>query len=152
MMILNFDCNFEKKPNLKKSVHRINRSLMSASLNLISACVTLLITVTMANADVQIDQVGTPEKRVLQSSLTEPELNWLRKHKTIRHGIASNQMPFEYVDDNGHYRFSIDISLDSSFSALISFFSISYSTIFLLRNEKVNLDFSSTPLGVRRYT
>lgn len=115
MMILNFDCNFEKKPNLKKSVHRINRSLMSASLNLISACVTLLITVTMANADVQIDQVGTPEKRVLQSSLTEPELNWLRKHKTIRHGIASNQMPFEYVDDNGHYR-----GLTSDYIAIVS--------------------------------
>ena len=115
MMILNFDCNFEKKPKLKKSVHRINRSLMSASLNLISACVTLLITVTMANADVQIDQVGTPEKRVLQSSLTEPELNWLRKHKTIRHGIASNQMPFEYVDDNGHYR-----GLTSDYIAIVS--------------------------------
>ena len=115
MMILNSDCNFEKKPNLKKSIHRINRSLMSASLNLISACVTLFITVTMANADVQINQVGSPEKLVLQSSLTEPELNWLRKHKTIRHGIASNQMPFEYVDDNGHYR-----GLTSDYIAIVS--------------------------------
>ena len=111
----NFDSNVENKANLKTSVHRINGSLMAAPLNLISACVTLLVTVTMASADIQIDQVDTAEKRVLQSSLTEPERNWLRKHRTIRHGIINNQMPFEYVDDNGQYR-----GLTSDYIAIIS--------------------------------
>ena len=115
MAILNFDCNVEKKANLKKSIHRINGSLMPPPLNLISACVTLLMTVTMASADIQIDQLDTAEKRVLQSSLTESERNWLREHRTIRHGIINNQMPFEYVDDNGQYR-----GLTSDYIAIIS--------------------------------
>ena len=66
MAILNFDCNVEKKANLKKSIHRINGFLMPPPLNLISASVTLLMTVTMASADIQIDQLDTAEKRVLQ--------------------------------------------------------------------------------------
>ena len=115
MASLNFDCNVEKKANLKKSIHRINGSLMPPPLNLISACVTLLMTVTMASADIQIDQLDTAEKRVLQSSLTESERNWLREHRTIRHGIINNQMPFEYVDDNGQYR-----GLTSDYIAIIS--------------------------------
>ncbi len=88
---------------------------MPPPLNLISACVTLLMTVTMASADIQIDQLDTAEKRVLQSSLTESERNWLREHRTIRHGIINNQMPFEYVDDNGQYR-----GLTSDYIAIIS--------------------------------
>ena len=115
MATLNFDCNVEKKANLKKSIHRINGFLMPPPLNLISACVTLLMTVTMASADIQIDQLNTAEKRVLQSSLTESERNWLREHRTIRHGIINNQMPFEYVDDNGQYR-----GLTSDYIAIIS--------------------------------
>jgi len=92
---------------------------MSAPLHLILVCVTALIalgfTLTTANADTQVEQVATADKLTLQSSLTEPERNWLRKHRTIRHGIISNQMPFEYIDDNGHYR-----GLTSDYIAIIS--------------------------------
>jgi len=92
---------------------------MSAPLHLILACLTactaLFLTVTMASADIQVEQVGNADKLVLLSSLTEPERNWLRKHRTIRHGIVSNQMPFEYVDSSGQYR-----GLTSDYIAIIS--------------------------------
>ncbi|MDC1210946.1 transporter substrate-binding domain-containing protein [Porticoccaceae bacterium] len=92
---------------------------MSAPLHLIFVCVTALValgfTLTTANADTQVEQVATADKLTLQSSLTEPERNWLRKNRTIRHGIISNQMPFEYIDDNGQYR-----GLTSDYIAIIS--------------------------------
>jgi signal transduction histidine kinase len=69
----------------------------------------------MASADIQLEQAAKADKLALQSSLTEPERNWLRKHRTIRHGIISNQMPFEYVDSNGQYR-----GLTSDYIAIIS--------------------------------
>jgi signal transduction histidine kinase len=92
---------------------------MSVPLHLVLVCVTALValgfTLTTANADTQVEKVATADKLTLQSSLTEPERNWLRKHRTIRHGIISNQMPFEYIDDNGQYR-----GLTSDYIAIIS--------------------------------
>ena len=92
---------------------------MSAPLHLIFSCliscVALMCAVTMVSADVKVGQAGTADKPILESSLTESERSWLRKHQTIRHGIISNQMPFEYVDDNGEYR-----GLTSDYIAIIS--------------------------------
>ena len=92
---------------------------MSAPLHLIFACLTtclaLLVTASVASAETQVEQPANADKLALQSSLTEAERNWLRKHRTIRHGIISNQMPFEYVDDNGQYR-----GLTSDYIAIIS--------------------------------
>ena len=108
-----------KAHRLLKPIYKVNGSLMSAPLHLILVCVTALValgfTLTTANADTQVEQVATADKLTLQSSLTEPERNWLRKHRTIRHGIISNQMPFEYIDDNGQYR-----GLTSDYIAIIS--------------------------------
>ena len=81
----------------------------------LATCTGLLLTMTMASADIQLEQAAKADKLALQSSLTEPERNWLRKHRTIRHGIISNQMPFEYVDSNGQYR-----GLTSDYIAIIS--------------------------------
>jgi len=92
---------------------------MSASLHFslacLTACTALLLTMTMASADIEVKQVGNADKLALLSSLTEPELNWLRNNRTIRHGIVSNQMPFEYVDSSGQYR-----GLTSDYIAIIS--------------------------------
>ena len=92
---------------------------MSASLHFslacLTACTALLLTMTMASADIEVEQVGNADKLALLSSLTEPELNWLRNNRTIRHGIVSNQMPFEYVDSSGQYR-----GLTSDYIAIIS--------------------------------
>ena len=108
-----------KAHRLLKPIYKVNGSLMSAPLHLIFVCVTALValgfTLTTANADTQVEQVATADKLTLQSSLTEPERNWLRKNRTIRHGIISNQMPFEYIDDNGQYR-----GLTSDYIAIIS--------------------------------
>jgi signal transduction histidine kinase len=97
----------------------MNESQMSAPLHLIFACLTtclaLLVTASVASAETQVEQPANADKLALQSSLTEAERNWLRKHRTIRHGIISNQMPFEYVDDNGQYR-----GLTSDYIAIIS--------------------------------
>ena len=80
-------------------------------------CAALLLTIPMtkARADIEVDQAANADKLALQSSLTESERHWLRQHRTIRHGIISNQMPFEYVDSSGQYR-----GLTSDYIAIIS--------------------------------
>ena len=92
---------------------------MPASVHLIFVCLTIccasLVTISMASGDTQLEQVSNADVLTLQTALTEPELDWLRKHRTIRHGIVTNQLPFEYVDSNGHYR-----GLTSDYIAIIS--------------------------------
>ena len=92
---------------------------MPASVHLILVCLTIccasLVTISMASGDTQLEQVSNADVLTLQTALTEPELDWLRKHRTIRHGIVTNQLPFEYVDSNGHYR-----GLTSDYIAIIS--------------------------------
>ena len=82
-----------------------------------TTCAALLLTIPMtkARADIEVDQAANADKLALQSSLTESERHWLRQHRTIRHGIISNQMPFEYVDSSGQYR-----GLTSDYIAIIS--------------------------------
>jgi len=83
----------------------------------VTACAALLLTmpITKASADIEVEQAANTEKLALQSSLTESERHWLHQHRTIRHGIISNQMPFEYVDSSGQYR-----GLTSDYIAIIS--------------------------------
>ena len=82
-----------------------------------TTCAALLLTIPMtkARADIEVDQAANADKLALQSSLTESERHWLRQHRTIRHGIISNQMLFEYVDSSGQYR-----GLTSDYIAIIS--------------------------------
>ena len=83
----------------------------------VTACAALLLTmpITKASADIEVEQAANTDKLALQSSLTESERHWLHQHRTIRHGIISNQMPFEYVDSSGQYR-----GLTSDYIAIIS--------------------------------
>lgn len=82
----------------------------------VTACAALLLTmpITKASADIEVEQAANTDKLALQSSLTESERHWLHQHRTIRHGIISNQMPFEYVDSSGQYR-----GLTSDYIAII---------------------------------
>lgn len=83
----------------------------------VTACAALLLTmpITKASADIEVEQAANTDKLALQSSLTESERHWLHQHRTIRHGIISNQIPFEYVDSSGQYR-----GLTSDYIAIIS--------------------------------
>ena len=82
----------------------------------VTACAALLLTmpITKVSADIEVEQAANTDKLALQSSLTESERHWLHQHRTIRHGIISNQMPFEYVDSSGQYR-----GLTSDYIAII---------------------------------
>ena len=82
-----------------------------------TTCAALLLTMPMAKASaaIEVAQAANADKLALQSSLTESERHWLRQHPTIRHGIISNQMPFEYVDSSDQYR-----GLTSDYIAIIS--------------------------------
>ena len=82
-----------------------------------TTCAALLLTMPMAKASaaIEVAQAANADKLALQSSLTESERHWLRQHPTIRHGIISNQMPFEYVDSSNQYR-----GLTSDYIAIIS--------------------------------